>query len=69
MSGEETELRLLDRIFEEAVHLHGGDLEKVVDYVKERIDASGPEERAAIERMLERMLSFRAPDCRPAPLN
>jgi hypothetical protein len=69
MPGEETEWRVLDRIFEEAVHLHGGDLKKIVDYVKGRIDASGPDDRAIIDRMIQRVLAFRAPDCRSDPLN
>ena len=69
MSDEAANLHLLDRLFKEAVRLHGDDLKKVVDHVKKRIDASSLEDRCAIDAALERMLAFQAPDCRPDPLN
>ncbi len=69
MSGEEIHLNLLNKIFEEAVSLHGGDFEKVLDHVRKTIDAVRPEDRAIFEKMMERILLFRTPDFGSNPLN
>ena len=69
MSGEENHLNLLNKIFEEAVSLHGEDVEKVVDHVKKKLAAIGPEERIIIEKLMERILLFRPPPPGPHPLN
>ena len=69
MSPEEANLNQLNRIFEEAVCLHGGDLKKVVNHVRAQIAASDRQDRADIDRVFEIMLAFRAPDFRSQPLN
>jgi hypothetical protein len=66
---EETRLSLLNRLFEEAVCLHGGDWKKIVSYVKGRIEVLGPGDRAAIDGAFERLSAFRAPDFREGLLN
>jgi hypothetical protein len=66
---EETALDLLNRLFEEAVRLHGGDSKKVARHVREQIAALGPGERVAVDGAVERLLAFRAPDSRPGPPN
>ena len=66
---EETRLSLLNRLFEEAVCLHGGDWNEVVSYVKGRIEALGPGDRAAIHGAFEQLLAFRAPDFQGGLLN
>lgn len=57
---------LLNRLFEEAVRLHGADWKKVVSHVKVGIDALDAGNRAAIDRAFERLL---APDFRRGLLN
>jgi hypothetical protein len=69
MLGEEIYLNLLNKIVEEAVSLHGGDFEKVADYIKKKLDAAAPEDRVIFEKMMERILSFRPPDQGASPLN
>ena len=58
MAGEEHHLNLLNRFLEEAVSLHGGDVEKVVDYVRTKLDAAAPEDRVMLEKLLKRILLF-----------
>jgi hypothetical protein len=69
MEFEEARLALLNRLFEEAVCLHGSDFKKVVSYVKGRIESLGPADRAAVDGAFERFLGFRAPDYRDGRLN
>jgi hypothetical protein len=69
MAGEENHLNLLNEIFEEAVSLHGEDVEKVVDHVRKKIDAISPKDRVIIEKLMERILLFRPPSPGPHPLN
>jgi hypothetical protein len=69
MPREESRLSLLNRLFEEAAHLHGSDSEKIVSYVKGRIEALSATERADVDGVVEQMLAFRAPDFRRGPLN
>ena len=71
MPGEETDMNLnqLNRFFEEAASLHGGDVTKVVSHVKARINGLSRQDRAAIDRIFERLLTFRAPDFRSQSLN
>ena len=57
------------RIFQEAVLLHGGDVKKVLSYVKARIGAADPHRRADIDRVFAQVLAFREPDCPPTQLN
>ena len=59
----------IDQIFQEAVLLHGGDVKKVLSYVKARISAADPQRRVDIDRVFAQVLAFRAPDCPPAQLN
>lgn len=59
----------IDQIFQEAVLLHGGDVKKVLNYVKARICAASPQHRADFDRVFAQVLAFREPDCRPAQLN
>jgi hypothetical protein len=66
---EETGLNLLNRLFDEAIRLYGGDWKEVVNHVKGRIDGLGPTERAAIGGAFEQMLAFRAPNFQDGPLN
>jgi hypothetical protein len=66
---EEAVLNLLDRLFEEAVCLHGDDWKKIVSYVKGRIEALGPGDRVAVDGAFERLLAFCAPDFRRGLLN
>ena len=68
MALEET-VNQIDQIFREAVLLHGGDVKKVLTYVKARINAADPQRRADIDRVFAQVLAFRAPDCPPAQLN
>src|SRR5579883_922801 len=69
MSPEDPHLHQINRIFEEAVVLHGDDVEEIVNYVKARIATAGRRERADMDRIFERVLAFRAPDCLTRPLN
>jgi hypothetical protein len=64
MPRDDVNLNRLNRIFEEAVVLHGGDVKKVVSYVKAQISTSSREDRADIDRIFERLLAFRAPESR-----
>ena len=66
---EETGLNLLNRLFEEAVRLYGGDWKEVMNHVKGRIDVLGPTERTAIGGAFDQLLAFRAPDFRGGLLN
>ena len=59
----------IDQIFQEAVLLHGGDVKKVLSYVKARINAADPQRRIDIDRVFAQVLGFRAPDCPPVQLN
>jgi hypothetical protein len=59
---EENTSALLNRLFEEAVRLHGGDWKKVVNHVKARAEALEPGERAVIAGAFEQLLAFSAPD-------
>ena len=68
MSPEEA-VNQIDRIFQEAVLLHGGDVKKVLSYIQARIGAADPQRRADIDRVFAQLLAFRAPDCPPAQLN
>jgi hypothetical protein len=68
MSPEEA-VNQIDRIFQEAVLLHGGDVKKVLNYVKAQIGAANPQNRADIDRVFARVLAFREPDCRPGQFN
>jgi hypothetical protein len=68
MAPEET-VNHIDLIFQEAVLLHGGDVKKVLSYVKARISAADPQRQADIDRIFAQVLAFRAPDCPPARLN
>ncbi len=67
MPPEEIKLNLLNRFFEEAVCLHGGDWKKVLGYVKGRIEALAPGDRAAIDGAFKRLSTFHAPDFRGGP--
>jgi hypothetical protein len=69
MSGEENHLNLLNRIYEEAVGLHGADVEKIVDHVKRKLDAFAPEDRVVVEKLIERILLFSPPPPGSRPLN
>jgi hypothetical protein len=69
MPTEESRLNLLNRLFEEAAHLHGSDCKKIVSYVKGRIEALSVTERGDVDGVVEEMLAFRAPDFRGGPLN
>jgi hypothetical protein len=69
MPQEEIQLNSLDRLFQEAVSLYGGDSIKVVRYVKARMEALDRADRAAIDEAFERLLAFRAPDCRRRSYN
>jgi hypothetical protein len=62
-------LNSLDRLFQEAVSLYGGDSIKVVRYVKARMEALDRADRAAIDKAFERLLAFRPPDCRRGSYN
>jgi hypothetical protein len=66
---EETGLNLLNRLFEEAICLYGGDWQKVMNHVKGQIDVLGPTERRAIGGAFEQLLAFRAPDFQDGLLN
>lgn len=68
MAPEEA-MNQIDRIFQEAVLLHGGDVKKVLSYVKARISTADPQRRADIDRIFAQVLAFRAPDCPHAQLN
>ena len=68
MSPEDA-MNQINRIFEEALLLHGDDVKKVVNYVRTRIDGANERDREDIDRVLERVAAFRAPDCRPMRLN
>ncbi len=67
MTREENELPMLDRLFEEAVNRHGGDLLCVVRDVKAQIALLSGADQSAIDRALQRLLAFRAPDFRGRP--
>jgi hypothetical protein len=69
MSREETGLNRLNRLFEEAVRRHGGDLKKVADDVKMQIAGLDLGDRSSVDGALERLLAFRTPDFRRGPLN
>ena len=69
MTREDARLNQINLFFEEAVHLHGGDVKKVVSYVKSRIGAASRQDRADIDRVFERLLAFRGPGRRPEALN
>jgi hypothetical protein len=69
MSPEDPHLNQINRIFEEAVLLHGGDVKKVVTYVKARIGAANRKDHDEINRVFARVTAFRAPDCPPEQLN
>ena len=69
MAPEDAYLHQINRIFEEAVLLHGDDVKQVVNYVKARINAAGRDERADVDRAFARALAFRPPDCRTPSLN
>lgn len=60
---------MLNRLFEEAVGRHGGDLRKVVRDVEAQIAALGGAEQGAIQGVLERMLAFHASHFAGRPLN
>jgi hypothetical protein len=68
MSPEDA-MNQINRIFEEALLLHGDDVKKVVNYVRTRIDGANEQDREGIDRVLERVIAFRAPDRRPMRLN
>jgi len=68
MSPEDA-MNQINRIFEEALLLHGDDVKKVVNYVRTRIDGANERDREDIDRVLERAVAFRPPDCRPMRLN
>jgi len=68
MSPEDA-MNQINRIFEEALLLHGDDVKKVVNYVRTRIDGANEQDREDIDRVLERVIAFRAPDRRPMRLN
>jgi hypothetical protein len=69
MPRDESGLNLLNRLFEQAVRLHGGDLKKVADHVKMQIAALNLRDRGGVDGALERLLAFRTPDFRRGPLN
>jgi hypothetical protein len=62
-------MNLLNALFEEAACLHGPDCKKIVSYVKGKIEAMSPAERADIAGVVEQMLAFPAPNFRGGPLN
>ncbi len=66
---EEKASALLNRFFEEAVRLHGGDWKQVVSHVRGRTETLDPGDRAAIAGAFERLLAFSAPDVPRGPLN
>jgi hypothetical protein len=69
MSPKEDSLNQINRLFEEAVLLHGDDIRKVINYLKMRIGAARPQDRAEIDRIFSRVTTFRPPDCPPVHLN
>jgi hypothetical protein len=69
MPPEEANLNQINRIFTEAVLVHGDDIRKVINYVKRRIRAANPQDCAEIDRIFARVTTFRAPDCPPNHLN
>lgn len=68
MSPEDA-MNQINRIFEEALLLHGDDVKKVVNYVRTRIDGANEQDREDIDRVFERVIAFRAPDRHPMRLN
>ena len=68
MSLEGTTLALLNRLFEDAVRRHGGDLTKVVCDVEAQIAAMGAD-RTVVDGAFERALAFRAPIFHDGPLH
>lgn len=68
MSPEEA-VNQINRIFEEAVLVHGDDVKKVVNYIKTRLDGTNGQDRADIDRIFERVTAFRAPDRPSGRLN
>jgi hypothetical protein len=68
MSPEEV-VNQINRIFEEAVLLHGGDMKKVLSHVKTRIDAATQGDRDDINRIFERVMAFCAPNRASRSLN
>jgi hypothetical protein len=69
MPRDETGLNLLNRLFEEAARLHGGDLKRVANDVTAQIAALDAGDRSGVDGALERLLAFRAPDFRGGRLN
>jgi|GEM_PF-5131826 hypothetical protein len=59
----------INKIFEEAVLQHGGDMTEVINYVKARLGTVARQERDGVERVFERVVGFRPPDCRSRSLN
>lgn len=60
---------LLNRLFEDAVRLHGGDWERVLQHVKAESAALLPADRAALARAFELAIAGGESSVRRGPLN
>ncbi len=60
MSGDESALEIINRMYAEAARAHGDDPLRIASAVEAQVEALDPRDRLAVRAAFERMTSFAA---------